>query len=213
MTTVITGLGAGPPPLPLLHPTRTSGLKIAAASTTHLPAVLAMLARCSRQSLYHRFHGYTDGVAYTQALLARRDDETLLVWSGSACVGMGSVSWDDRGQAHLGVLVEDRWQRLGVGTRLIRALIESVRSRGVTRLHADILGADQFLLRSLRRIGPVIVAIELGTFSVDVELRNRAETEPHLQDFPPTGPAPPDHIRIEPPLNLRLEVEGSRLSA
>jgi GNAT superfamily N-acetyltransferase len=206
MTTVIIDLGAGPPPLPLLHPTRTGGLRIAAASTTHLPAVLAMLARCSRQSLYHRFHGYTDGVAYTRTLLARRDDETLLVWSGSVCLGMGSVSWDDRGQAHLGVLVEDRWQRRGVGTRLIRALIERVSLRGVTRLHADILGEDQFLLRSLRRIGPVKVAIELGTFSVDVELRNGADIEP-------TVPAPADHIRVEPPLNWRLEVEGSRLTA
>jgi GNAT superfamily N-acetyltransferase len=213
MTTVITDLGAGPPPLPLLHPSRAGGLRIAAASTTHLPAVLAMLARCSRQSLYHRFHGYTDGVAYTRTLLARRDDETLLVWSGSVCVGMGSVSWDDRGQAHLGVLVEDRWQRRGVGTRLIRALIERVLSRGVTRLHADILGEDQFLLRSLRRIGPVKVAIELGTFSVDVELRHGADIEAQLQGGLGPVPAPADHIRVEPPLNWRLEVEGSRLTA
>ena len=50
-----------------------------AASDTE--AVLTMLARCSRASLFHRFHGFTDGVDYFGALL--RDgpvDETFLAW-------------------------------------------------------------------------------------------------------------------------------------
>ena len=136
-----------------------------------MTAALAMLSRCSRQSLYHRFHGYTDGVAYTRSLLNERpSDENLLAWDHSTCIGMATISRDERGAAHLGVLVEDRWQRQGVGTRLIRALIDTARSRGVTRVHADVLGEDQFLLRVLRRVGPLKVAIELGTFSVDVDL-------------------------------------------
>src|SRR5580692_9339990 len=50
-----------------------------AASDTE--AVLAMLARCSRASLFHRFHGFTDGRAYFGALLRDRPlHRTLLAW-------------------------------------------------------------------------------------------------------------------------------------
>jgi len=141
------------------------------ASATDIAAALAMLSRCSRQSLYHRFHGYTDGVAYTRSLLSEvPNEENLLAWRHSNCIAMASIARDEGGAGHLGVLVEDGWQRQGIGTRLIRALIGAARSRGVTQVHADILGEDQFLLRTLRRVGPLRVAIELGTFSVDVDL-------------------------------------------
>jgi GNAT superfamily N-acetyltransferase len=148
-----------------------AGVKLAPASSTDTTAVLDMLSRCSRQSLYHRFHGYTDGVAYTRALLRDRPGEdNLLAWDHATCIGMATIGRDEGGREHLGVLVEDSWQRHGVGTRLIRALMDTARSRGVTRVHADILGDDQFLLRTLRRVGPLKVAIELGTFSVDLNL-------------------------------------------
>ncbi len=171
MTTVITSQSAGPLSPHLVDPTRQVGVSLTAASTTDTAAVLAMLSRCSRQSLYHRFHGYTDGVAYTRSLLSEGpSDENLLAWNHPTCIGMATISRDERGAGHLGVLVEDRWQRQGVGTRLIRAQFDLARSRGLTCVHADILGEDQFLLRALRRVGPLKVAIELGTFSVDVDL-------------------------------------------
>jgi GNAT superfamily N-acetyltransferase len=172
MTIVISShYDTGRPPLHLVHPAPKLGVWLAPAAATDTAAVLAMLSRCSRQSLYHRFHGYTDGVAYTRSLLSQgRSDDNLLAWNGSTCIGMATTGCDERGAAHLGVLVEDRWQRQGVGTRFIRALTEAARSRGVTRIHADVLGEDQFLLRTLRRVGPLKVAIDLGTFSVDVDL-------------------------------------------
>jgi GNAT superfamily N-acetyltransferase len=160
----------GPPPH-LVPPARKRGVRLAPASATDTAAVLAMLSRCSRQSLYHRFHGYTDGVACTRSLLSPRPGhESLLAWNHSTCVGMASIGGDEGGTVHLGVLVEDRWQRQGVGASLIRALMAAARSEGVTRVHADILSEDQFLVRTLRRLGPLQVAIELGTFSVDVDL-------------------------------------------
>ncbi len=170
MTAVIDAHPAwtGPPAATPLGPAAPI---LAGATAPDTDAVLAMLARCSRESLYHRFHGYTDGVAYTRALLQGRPyDQILLAWHLDDCIGVATISRDEHGSGHLGVLIEDRWQRRGVGTRLIRALVDIARSSGLTRLHADVLGEDEFILRTLRPIGRLTVAIALGTFSVDVDL-------------------------------------------
>src|ERR1700676_1603890 len=61
-------------------------------TVSNLEAVLAMLARCSRAAVFHRFHGFTDGLAFYVALLRDRPvDQTLLAWHGSTCVGVASL--------------------------------------------------------------------------------------------------------------------------
>jgi GNAT superfamily N-acetyltransferase len=140
---------------------------------------MTMLARCSRASLFHRFHSFTDGVAYFGTLL--RDgaiDQTLLAWCGSACVGVATLGVGATGIVDLGVLVEDTWQRRGIGTRLTSSLLDRARTDGVTTVHADVLGDRQFILRILRRIGPIRVSIESGSFSIDIDLRGTTATEP-----------------------------------
>jgi GNAT superfamily N-acetyltransferase len=160
----------GPAPEPAPLPQSGPAVRMADATSQDTEAVLAMLARCSRESLYHRFHGYTDGVAFTRASLGRPNDKTLLAWDRAECIGVATIGWDQHGEGHLGVLVEDRWQRRGLGTTLIRDLVDTARSRGMAQLHADILGEDGYILRILRRVGTLSVAIALGTFSVDLDL-------------------------------------------
>jgi len=188
MTTVIESLGSSwSPPLPDLA-APPAAVTVTTATTADTDAALAMLSRCSRDSLYHRFHGYTDGVAYTRRLLSgpafgnrpRLDrsaggpplpvDESFLAWNRSTCIGMATISSDDAGVAHLGVLVEDGWQRRGIGTRLLQALIDAARWNGLTGVHADVLGGDEFVVKILRRVGPLKLAIVLGTYEVDIEL-------------------------------------------
>lgn len=146
------------------------GLRIEPARVPDTDAVLAMLGRCSRTSLRHRFHGPTDGVAYTSAQLRRPGDIVLLAWEGDRCVGMAVIALDGAGGADLGALVEDGRQRRGIGTGLIQAAVTEARRRGVRSLHADIMGDDGHLVRSLRRLGPARVAICAGIFEVDVDL-------------------------------------------
>src|SRR5580692_9864101 len=74
-------------------------------TASDLEAVLAMLARCSRVTLFHRFHGITDGVAYYGALLRDRVDQTLLAWHGSTCVGVASLGVGATRAIDLAVLV------------------------------------------------------------------------------------------------------------
>jgi GNAT superfamily N-acetyltransferase len=106
-----------------------------------------MLGRCSRASLFHRFHGFTDGVAYFAALLRDRPaDQILLAWSRSTCVGVATLGVDATGIVDLGVLVEDAWQRRRIGTLLVASLLDGTRAKGVTSVYADALVDDAFIL-------------------------------------------------------------------
>lgn len=172
MTSVMTVQGrADTPSGPEARDHRLADVTVHPATASCTPAVLAMMARCSRSTLFHRFHGFTDGVAYTRTLLrAHPRDETLIAWYRSACVGLATLGLDTTGSADLGVLVEDAWQRRGVGTRMVALLLERARAKGLTTLHADVLSDDKFILRGLRRIGPLTGSVELGTISVDIDL-------------------------------------------
>jgi N-acetylglutamate synthase-like GNAT family acetyltransferase len=147
-------------------------LKPAAVSDTE--AVLAMLARCSRATRFHRFHGFTDGVQYFRAQIRDRPgDQTLLGWHGSTCVGVATLGAGDTGLVHLGVLVEDAWQRQGIGTQLTVSLLDNARAMGVSTVHADVLSDDLYLLKLLRRIGQLTASVERGVWSIDLALRGQ----------------------------------------
>jgi GNAT superfamily N-acetyltransferase len=141
------------------------------AAVSDTEAALAMLARCSRATLFHRFHGFTDGVPYFRAQLRDRPaEQTLLAWYGSTCVGVATLGVGAAGIVHLGVLVEDAWQRRGIGTQLTASLLDSDRAKGVSIAHAEVLSDDSFILQALRRIGPLTTSIERGIWSIDVAL-------------------------------------------
>ena len=164
-----------------------AGVTVLRPAVSDTEAVLAMLGRCSRASLFHRFHGFTDGVAYSVALLRDRPaSQTLLAWSRSACVGVATLGVGATGIVDLGVLVEDAWQRRGIGTRLITSLLDDARAKGVATVHADVLVDDVFILQVLRQIGPLRVSTESGSFSVDIDL-SRKPGQPSGTSFPP-GP-------------------------
>jgi GNAT superfamily N-acetyltransferase len=169
MTTVMTVQG---PMAPRHRVADVAVLRPAAVSDTR--AVLAMLARCSPAARFHRFHGFTDGVRYFQAQLRDRPgDQTVLAWCGSTCVGVATLGVGDTGRVELGVLVEDAWQRRGIGTQLTVSLLDSARAEGVISVHADVLSDDLHILEWLRRIGPLTASIERGVWSIDIALRRQ----------------------------------------
>jgi GNAT superfamily N-acetyltransferase len=156
-------------------------------------AVLAMLARCSRETLFHRFHGFADAVSYFSALLQDGPvQQTLLAWYGPTCVGVATLGVDATGIIDLAVLVEDARQRRGIGTRLTDALLDSARAEGVSSVHADVLGDDRFILKALRRIGPLTGSIDRGVWSIDVALgcqpcQSAGDTLPVAPETPACG--------------------------
>ena len=119
---------------------RSDRIRIAVLDPGDSDALLAMLGRCSPMTLYHRFHGITDGVAYARHVLATADGhDSYLAWSDDRCVGVGSLHVGAN-QAEIGVLVEDGWQRRGVGTALLTMLVGRARQLDLSSLRADVLG-------------------------------------------------------------------------
>jgi len=117
------------------------------ASPEDLDEVLAMHRRCSHDSLYRR---YVSGAGTPPvALLAK-----LLVAGSILAVAQGGA---DDGQVvaiaslvadEAAILVEDAWQRRGVGTRLARRL--AVTARGPIQVH--VLAGNQPAARTIRRL-------------------------------------------------------------
>jgi GNAT superfamily N-acetyltransferase len=168
MTSVMMLQAPSPPPAGVADVT------LLRPASSDIEAVLAMLHRCSRAALFHRFHGFTDGRAYFEQQLRDRPlDETLLAWRDFACVGVATLGVGADGRTDLGLLVEDSCQRQGIGGRLAASLLEQVRANGVTAVHADVLGDDEFILRALRQISPLKVKIESGIFSIDIDLHHQ----------------------------------------
>ena len=148
-----------------------ASIRIEALECSDAESVLAMLGRCSAATLYHRFHGVTDGVSHATQLIAHAADrDAFVAWSADRCVGLASLAVDDEGAAHIGVLVEDAWQRRGVGTALSRAVVDTARARGLRRLAADVMADGQFIVRLLSGIGPITSSLGYGGYSVRVEL-------------------------------------------
>ena len=165
MTTVM--IGQTDPAVPSVE------TRIEPARPADTPAVLDMLDRCSRTSLFRRFHSPSDGIEYTKAQLLRPGDIVYLAWEGDVCIGMGVFALECREGtvvAHIGVLVEDDRQRHGIGRRLVAAAARDAIRRGIGVVHADVMGDDVHLVRALRRLGPTDVKLETGEFSVDVAL-------------------------------------------
>jgi GNAT superfamily N-acetyltransferase len=143
-------------------------LRIRPLTPSDMLAVSEMTARCSRDTIYHRFHGFINLPNYLGTLLAG-EQKSVLAWWGSSCVGLASLGPGLRGQ-ELAVLVEDAWQRQGVGGAMCEALVDLARGQGFALLHADVLFEDVFILGVLARYGRLQVELEYGDYSVAIHL-------------------------------------------
>ena len=142
-----------------------------------LPGLLAMVGRCSRETLFRRFHGFTDGISYTRHLTADGvEQETVVAWLGERCLGFATLAGGGD-EADVGVLVEDAWQHRGVGGRLIAEVVDLARRRHVTRLRADVLADTAYVIPVLSRFGRLKMCTHPGGYSVRVELHPSHPTE------------------------------------
>jgi GNAT superfamily N-acetyltransferase len=93
------------------------------------------------------------------------------------------------GTAELGVLVEDAWQRRGIGRRLVAHLITAAPARGITTLTASVLAGNGKIAGLLRQV-PGRFSIAAGGEVLEVRVR--------LASFPAERPTsrqsgPADH--------------------
>lgn len=74
------------------------GLRIGPLTPADMRAVSEMTACCSRDTIYHRFHGFIDLPTYLGTLLAS-EQKSVLAWWGGSCVGLASMGPGPRGRS------------------------------------------------------------------------------------------------------------------
>lgn len=114
--------------------------------------VVAMHARCSSQTLLHRYHAPVAAVSLrmARAMLEPADGTSLVATVDGEVVGLGMTAAAPDG-VELGLLVEDRRQRQGIGARLMRALALEAAGRGVTALLCRVQPDNTAVAATVRR--------------------------------------------------------------
>lgn len=166
----------------LLLPDGTE-LTLRTARRADLTELQAMHARCSDGSLRHRYHG---GAPRLARLLEPSRATTLLATlpagdGGERIVAMANlVGEGDLGEVAL--LVEDGWQRRGLGTALLRRLMWLAREAGYAAVAATARADNAGLLRTLHRLGgPSSCELEGPLLTVTLPL---ALPAPPIKDNP-----------------------------
>lgn len=158
-----TSIAAGTPSV-----RRAGTCAVRRAAAGDRPALERMLERCTGQTRYRRFHGPVTVFPeryLTEALSGSPLHFALVAWAtdGGAAqddtvVALASCRAVDEGVAELGILVEDEWQRRGVGGYLLREIVAYAASTGLRALQAQVLAEQPWIIGLLRRYGPCTIA-------------------------------------------------------
>jgi GNAT superfamily N-acetyltransferase len=161
-------------------------------------ASVAMHSRCSERTLSLRYHGpVPDADRYLDHLLSPRFGRTLAVESASGrVVALGHLLWDGD-ETEVALIVEDGWQRRGIGSELLgklTALAAEARCGGV---YAVTQSSNTGMVAAMRGLGlPLDYQIEGSTLVITARLT----PSPRVRTTPPgpgvtPGPERADHER------------------
>ncbi|MYR43765.1 GNAT family N-acetyltransferase, partial [Streptomyces sp. SID5910] len=142
------------------------------ADTRDLVAAKAMHERCSDRTLGMRYHGPVgDTDRYLNHLLSPRYGRTLAVQTASGrIVGLGHLLWDGD-ETEVALLVEDSWQRRGVGGELLGRLVAMAAETGCASVYAVTQASNTGMVAAMRGLGlPLDYQIEEGTLVVTARL-------------------------------------------
>ncbi|WP_406379718.1 GNAT family N-acetyltransferase [Streptomyces sp. NBC_01618] len=142
------------------------------ADRSDLAAARAMHDRCSEQTLRLRYHGpVRDADRYLDHLLSPRFGRTLAVQTASGrLVALGHLLWDgDETEAAL--LVEDEWQRRGIGSELLGRLVALAIEAGCESVYAVTQSSNTAMVAAMRALSlPLDYQIEEGTLVITARL-------------------------------------------
>lgn len=116
-----------------------------------------MFSRLSRESIYWRFHmPYPSVPEWAVALFTSVDEaqgKYLVVVAGNEIVGHAMYARSEDGRsADIGILVEDEWQRRGIGKLLLSRLAAAARRRRIEAFTGVVLGENRPMMRLLAAV-------------------------------------------------------------
>jgi GNAT superfamily N-acetyltransferase len=151
-------------------------ITVGRADTGDLEAAKAMHGRCSPGTLRLRYHGPVgDADRYLNHLLSPRYGRTLAVRTATGrIVGLGHLLWDGD-ETEVALLVEDAWQRRGIGAELLGRLVAMAAETGCESVYAVTQASNTGMVTAMRGLGlPLDYQIEQGTLVITARLEPAA---------------------------------------
>ncbi|MFI8259632.1 MULTISPECIES: GNAT family N-acetyltransferase [unclassified Streptomyces] len=142
------------------------------ADGSDLAAARAMHDRCSERTLGLRYHGpVADADRYLSHLLSPRFGRTLAATTASGkLVALGHLLWDGD-ETEVALLIEDDWQRRGIGSELLGRLIAMAVETGCNSVYAVTQASNTGMVAAMRGLGlPLDYQIEDGTLVITARL-------------------------------------------
>ncbi|WP_428985855.1 N-acetyltransferase family protein [Streptomyces pyxinicus] len=140
--------------------------------TGDLVAAREMHERCSARTLELRYHGpVRDADRYLNHLLSPRFGRTLAAQTSSGrVVGLGHLLWDGD-ETEVALLVEDEWQRRGIGAELLGRLVALAVEAGCESGYAVTRASNTGMVAAMRGLGlPLDYQVEEGTLVITARL-------------------------------------------
>lgn len=144
-------------------------VQIRRASAADRSALTEMLSRCTDSTRLRRFQGPRRSFPepyLTEALSGQAEHFALVAATPAAVVALASCRAVAGDSAELAVLVEDAWQRQGIGARLLNELIEYADRSGLRTLKATVLAEQAWIVRALCSYGTCTAPVSMGVFEV-----------------------------------------------
>jgi GNAT superfamily N-acetyltransferase len=144
------------------------------------PRLQALYSRLSPESIYYRFLSRSKELSREQAKrLANVDYDARMAFvatlgsdAEAPLIGVARYAEGlEPGVAEAGVVVQDRYQRLGLGTILLTDLAEYARDQGIHTFVGWIHQSNAAILQFIRRSGlPTQSRLEAGVWEIRVQL-------------------------------------------
>ncbi|MFF2778436.1 GNAT family N-acetyltransferase [Streptomyces sp. NPDC058052] len=144
------------------------------ADQRDLTAARAMHDRCSARTLSLRYHGPVgDADRYLDHLLSPRFGRTLAVQTASGrLVALGHLLWDGD-ETEVALMVEDDWQRRGIGSELLGRLVAMAEEAGCESVYAVTQASNTGMVAAMRALNlPLDYQIEEGTLVITARLES-----------------------------------------
>ncbi|QKW05329.1 GNAT family N-acetyltransferase [Streptomyces sp. NA04227] len=150
------------------------------ADTSDVPAAKEMHERCSDRTLALRYHGPVgDADRYLNHLLSPRFGRTLAAETASGrIVALGHLLWDGD-ETEIALIVEDEWQRRGLGGELLGRLVAMAVQADCANVYVVTQSSNSGMVAAMRGLGlPLDYQVEEGTLVITATLGATPESVP-----------------------------------
>ena len=150
--------------------------------------LLSMFARASSETIYKRFHiPYPEVPEWMVDLMLgtdHHDKESLVAVAEEKIVGHSLyVRFGDDTEAEMAIIVEDRWQSMGVGKALLSELEERARLRGIDTFTGEVLATNRAMLGLAAMFAGTHYKIEDSVYHVRMPLQTIESAASVQQDL------------------------------